>query len=59
MSLEPPNGSKISVTADGGEPLIAVPQARPGASRYFVGLILLIMIGMLYFVSIAIGSSQC
>ena len=43
MSLEPPNGSKISVTADGGEPLIAVPQARPG------GLILLIMIGMWYF----------
>jgi hypothetical protein len=48
MSLDPPNGSKISVTTDGGEPVIVVPHARPGASRYFVGLILLVMIGIWY-----------
>ena len=48
MSLDPPNGSKISVTTDGGDPVIVVPHARPGASRYFVGLILLVMIGIWY-----------
>jgi hypothetical protein len=49
MSLDPPNGSKISVTTDGAEPLIVVPHAKPGASRYVTGFFLLILIGIWYF----------
>jgi hypothetical protein len=46
MSLDPPNGSRISVATDGGEPLIVVPHARPGAIRYVTGFFLLILIGI-------------
>ena len=49
MILDPPNGSKISVTMDSGDPLIVVPHESPGASRYFVGLFLLFWLGGWYF----------
>jgi hypothetical protein len=45
MILDPPNGSKISVTTDAGDPVIVVPHANPNASRYFVGLFLLFWLG--------------
>lgn len=34
MNLTPPNGSKISVTHDGGVPVIVIPPAEPGYARY-------------------------
>jgi hypothetical protein len=49
MILNPPNGSKISVTTDGGDPLIVVPHGSPGAARYFGGLFLLFWLGGWYF----------
>jgi hypothetical protein len=45
MILDPPSGSKISVMTDGSDPVIVVPHASPGASRYFVGLFLLFWLG--------------
>jgi hypothetical protein len=44
LNLAPPSGFRISVTTDGGHPLIVVPH-RSGPMRYFVGLFLLAWIG--------------
>ena len=48
MNLNPPNGSKISVTADGADPMIVVPNGSVGAVRYFIGLFLLCWLGGWY-----------
>jgi len=45
MDLQPPAGSKISVTTDGPDPTIVIP-ATTGAMRYFTGLFLLFWLGM-------------
>src|SRR5262245_15579239 len=45
MTLKPPDGSKISVTTEGSDPVIVVPQGSGGATRYFVGLFLLFWLG--------------
>jgi hypothetical protein len=45
MILNPPNGSKISVSTDGGDPVILVPQESGGMMRYFVGLFVLFWLG--------------
>jgi len=45
VSLEPPSGSRISVTTDGVHPLIVVPHQSGGPIRYFVGLFLLVWLG--------------
>jgi hypothetical protein len=45
MNLEPPSGSRISVTTDGGYPLIVVPHGNGGLMRYFVGVFLLAWLG--------------
>ncbi|HZN29725.1 MAG TPA: hypothetical protein VFB88_10200 [Xanthobacteraceae bacterium] len=45
MILKPPPGSKISVTTEGSDPVIAVPSGGGGAMRYFVGLFLLFWLG--------------
>jgi hypothetical protein len=45
VNLEPPSGSRISVTTDGGYPLIVVPHASGGVMRYLVGLFMLAWLG--------------
>lgn len=45
MDLNPPEGSKISVREDGGDPTIVIPAAG-GFSRYFTGLFMLFWLGM-------------
>jgi hypothetical protein len=45
MDLNPPEGSKIWIASEGGDPTIFVPQAR-GFERYFVGFFLLFWLGM-------------
>jgi hypothetical protein len=45
MILKPPDGSKISVTTEGTDPMIVVPSGSAGAMRYFVGLFLLFWLG--------------
>jgi hypothetical protein len=45
VNLEPPSGSKISVTTDGAYPLIVVPHRSSGPMRFFVGLFLLAWLG--------------
>ena len=45
MILKPPDGSKISVTTEGTDPVIVMPSGRAGAMRYFVGLFLLFWLG--------------
>ena len=45
MDLNPPAGSKISISSDGADPMVVIPQ--PGsATRYFTGLFLLFWLGM-------------
>jgi len=45
VNLEPPSGSRISVTTDGGHPLIVIPHGDSGLMRHFVGLFLLAWLG--------------
>jgi len=45
VNLEPPSGSKISLTTDGAHPLIRVPHGSGGVMRYFVGMFLLAWLG--------------
>ena len=45
MILKPPDGSKISVTTEGIDPVIVVPHGSASAIRYFVGLCLLFWLG--------------
>lgn len=45
MDLNPPEGSKIWIASEGGDPTIFVPQAS-GFGRYFVGFFLLFWLGM-------------
>lgn len=45
MILKPPDGSKISVTTEGTDPVIVVPHGSASAIRYFVGLFLLFWLG--------------
>ena len=45
MNLEPPSGSRVSVTTEGAHPLIVVPHGSGGLMRYFVGLFLLAWLG--------------
>jgi len=45
VNLEPPSGSRISVTTDGANPLIVIPHGNGGLMRYFVGLFLLAWLG--------------
>ena len=44
MDLGPPAGSKISITTDGGDPVVIIPSAA-SASRYFGGVFLLFWLG--------------
>jgi hypothetical protein len=44
MEIKPPNGSRLSVTTDGGDPVIVNPYAS-SAMRYLVGLFLLCWLG--------------
>jgi hypothetical protein len=46
VNLEPPSGSRISVTTDGAYPLIVVPHGNGGLIRYYVGLFLLVWLGL-------------
>jgi len=46
VNLEPPSGSRISVTTDGAYPLIVVPHGNGGLMRYYVGLFLLAWLGL-------------
>lgn len=45
MDLQPPAGSKISITTEGPDPTIVIP-ATSSATRYFMGLFLLFWLGM-------------
>jgi hypothetical protein len=45
VNLEPPSGSRISVTADDADLLIAIPPGSGGRLRYLVRLILLVWLG--------------
>ena len=45
MNLEPPSGSRISVTTEGAHPLIVVPHGSGGLMRYFLGLLVLAWLG--------------
>ena len=45
VNLEPPSGSRVSVTTEGAHPLIVVPHGSGGLKRYFVGLFLLAWLG--------------
>jgi hypothetical protein len=45
VNLEPPSGSRISVTTDGAHPLIVVPHRSSGPMRFFVGSFLLVWLG--------------
>jgi hypothetical protein len=45
MDLKPPAGSKITVTTDGTDPAIVIPNSR-GAKQYFTALFLLLWLGM-------------
>jgi hypothetical protein len=46
MNLEPPSGSRISVTTNDTSPLIVVPHKGAGVMRYFAGLFLLAWLGL-------------
>jgi hypothetical protein len=48
VNLEPPAGSRISVTTDGGHTLIVVSHGNGSPMRYFVGLFLLAWLGGWY-----------
>ena len=45
MNLEPPSGSRISVTTDDAHPLVVVPHENGGPMPYLVGLFLLVWLG--------------
>jgi hypothetical protein len=45
VNLEPPSGSRISVTADDADVLIAIPPGAGGRLRYLVRLVLLVWLG--------------
>jgi hypothetical protein len=45
VNLEPPSGSRISITTEGAHPLIVVPHGSRGLMRYFVGMFLLAWLG--------------
>ncbi len=45
MDLQPPAGSKISVTTDGPDPTIVIPAAR-SVMRYLTGVFILFWLGM-------------
>jgi hypothetical protein len=49
MLLAPPQGCGITVTSDGIEDVILVPQARGGIGRFFVGAFLLFWLGGWFF----------
>ena len=44
MDINPPEGSKISVSYDGGDPAVMIP-SKASASRYFGGVFLLCWLG--------------
>jgi hypothetical protein len=45
VNLEPPSGSRISVTTDGLNALVVIPHGGGGVMRYFVGLFVLAWLG--------------
>jgi hypothetical protein len=45
MDLSPPQGSKISIVEDRGDPIVVIP-APGGFGRYFIGLFMLFWLGM-------------
>jgi hypothetical protein len=45
VNLEPPSGSRISVTTDGGHPRIVIPHGNDSPMRYFIGLFMLAWLG--------------
>jgi hypothetical protein len=45
VNLEPPSGSRISVTTEGAHPLIVVPHRSGSLMRYFLGLFFLACLG--------------
>ena len=47
VNLEPPSGSRISVTTEGAHPLIVVPHGNGSPMRYLVGVLLLFWLGLL------------
>ena len=49
MDQKPPNGSKISVIADGSDLVIVVPHGDGGWARYFVALFLMAWLGGWFF----------
>jgi hypothetical protein len=44
-TINPPPGSKITLSNDGADPLLTIPQRSGGASRYFGGLFMLFWLG--------------
>lgn len=49
MALEPPSGSRISVTTDGADPVIVIPHRNGGPMRYLMGLFILFWLGGWFF----------
>lgn len=45
MNLKPPPGSNISITTDGTDPMIVLPNTDGSPARYFAGLFLLFWLG--------------
>jgi hypothetical protein len=45
MDLKPPSGSNISITTEGTDPMIVLPNTDGGSARYFGGLFLLFWLG--------------
>jgi hypothetical protein len=45
MDLKPPPGSNISITTDGTDPMIVLPNTDGSSARYFPGLFLLFWLG--------------
>ena len=48
VDLQPPSGSRISVTTDGGCPVIVIPPGNGGPMRYFMGLFTVFWLGGWY-----------
>jgi hypothetical protein len=44
MDLTPPEGSRISINYDSGDPIVSIP-AKRSVSRYFGGVFLLFWLG--------------
>ena len=45
MPLVPPQGSRISVTMDGSEEIICIPQVSGNVARYLIGAFLIFWLG--------------